>query len=257
MSLVDHLRELRRRLLISAVAILAGAIVGWVRYEWVMDRLQQPLDEQRLTRRSGEVVTLNFAGLTDGFAMQINVSLVTGVILASPVWIMQLWGFVVPGLTRREKWTARAFTLAAVPLFLAGCATAYLAVPKAVAVLMSFVPEGGSNILAADVYLQFVLKFIVAFGVSFLLPVVLVGLNLAHVMPAAALRKGWRIAVLTSFVFAAFMTPTQDPYTMCLLAVPMIVLYFAAVGVTSIIDRRRSRDEPEWLVTPDDQASAL
>lgn len=257
MSLVEHLRELRRRLVISAAAILVGSVVGWNIYDWLYARISEPIDEQRLTRRGGEVVTINFAGLTDGFAMQVNVSLFAGIIMAAPVWILQLWGFIVPGLTKKEKWTARFFMMAAVPLFLAGCFVAYLLMPKAVGVLMSFVPAGGSNIIAGDVYLQFVLKFILAFGLSFLLPAVLVGLNLAHVLPARTMRRGWRLAVILAFVFGAVMTPTTDPWTMTFLAGPVIVLYFAAVGIASITDRRRAAAEPDWLNTPDGQASAL
>ena len=184
-------------------------------------------------------------------------ALFVGVIVASPVWLYQVWGFIVPGLTKREKRTTIAFIGAAVPLFLAGCFFATQAVPRAVEVLLGFTPKGAANLPDAALYLTFVTRFILAFGLAFLLPVFLVGLNVAHVLPARIMLKGWRIAVLLIFVFAAMMTPTPDAWTMLVLAVPMVGFYFAAVGVATILDRRRARREPEWANVADDEATPL
>jgi len=131
--------------------------------------------------------------------------------------------------------------------------------PKAVEVLLSFAPESASNILGSDIYLSFVLKFILAFGLGFLLPVFLVGLNVAHVMPSAVMIKGWRVAVFLCFLFTAVMTPTPDPWTMIIMALPMIALYFLAVGISYLIDRRRAKADAavDWLQVADDEASAL
>ena len=256
MSLGDHLRELRNRLIIAALGIAAGGVVGWIRYDWLLDKLTAPLSESSITR-GGVLVRLNFQGVTQPFTLQLQVALFVGVILSSPIWLYQIWGFIVPGLTKREKRTAMAFIAAAVPLFLVGCYLATWALPKAVEVLLGFTPASGVNLPPAGDYLTFVTRFILAFGIAFLLPVFLVGLNMAHVLPARLMLKGWRIAVMLIFVFAAMMTPTPDAWTMLALATPMIGLYFAAYGIAALMDKRRHRNDPDWSGLSDDEASAL
>ncbi len=256
MSLADHLRELRNRLLVCVAAVLAGGVVGWIQYKPLLYFLEQPL--RHLKDRDGwGSVGLNYQGLTTPFGLQLTVALWLGVILASPVWLYELWAFIVPGLTKREKRTAIAFICAAVPLFLAGCALANWVLPTAVRVLLDFTPEGQWNLIPADQYLAFVTRFILAFGLAFLLPVLLVALNVAHVLPAAVMLKGWRVAVILNFVFAAMMTPTPDAWTMIALALPMCGLYFGAYGVARIIDARRAKQRPQWADVGDDEASAL
>lgn len=257
MSLGDHLRELRKRVVLAALGIVVGGVLGWVQYNWLLDKLQQPLIAVRLERGAGSLVALNFGGVTEAFSIRLKVALFVGVIVSSPVWLYQLWAFIVPGLTRREKRTALAFIVAAVPLFLVGCGLADWALPKAVAILFGFTPSGAVNITNASDYLTFVTRFILAFGLAFLLPVLLVALNVAHVLPARVMLAGWRVAVMLIFVFAAMMTPTPDAWTMLALAAPMVGLYFAAVGIAMLLDRRRRRLQPDWVSTPDDQASAL
>ena len=163
---------------------------------------------------------LNFAGVTTAFSLKLKVALFVGVLIASPVWLYQVWAFIVPGLTRREKRTAMAFVAAAVPLFLGGCYLATWALPKAVEVLLGFTPHGAANLQNASDYLDFVTRFILAFGLAFLLPVFLVVLNVAHVLPARVMIKGWRVAVMLIFVFSAMMTPTPDAWTMLAAGVP-------------------------------------
>src|SRR5664279_5465151 len=214
MSLGDHLRELRRRLVIAALAIAAGSVIGWLQYDRLFTAMMAPMRQVAATRHG--LVNINFGGITQPFTVQLQVALFLGVIVASPVWLYQVWGFIVPGLTKREKHTSIAFIAAAVPLFLLGCFLATLAVPRAVEVLLGFTPVGAANLPDAALYLTFVTRFILAFGLAFLLPVFLVGLNVAHVLPARIMLKGWRIAVLLIFVFAAMMTPTPDAWT-CLL----------------------------------------
>ncbi len=255
MALGDHLRELRNRLTISAVAIVAAGIVGWIYYDWVIEQLTKPLTALNVGRDG--VVNINFSGMTDAFALQLTVSLFVGLIISSPVWLLQVWGFIVPGLTKKEKMVARLFTVAAVPLFVSGCYFAFIMVPKAVTVLLGFTPDGAYNLQDGSQYLNFVLKFIIAFGVAFLLPVFLIALNLVGVLPAQVMLKGWRPAVMIIFVFAAIMTPTPDAYTMLFLASPMIALYFASVGIAFLFDRRKKDNEPDWMSVPDDEASPL
>lgn len=255
MSLGDHLRELRRRFLVAAAAIAVGSVLGWVQYEWLFNQIMAPLRRMALERDG--LVNINFGGITQPFTVQLQVAMFVGVIVASPVWLYQVWGFIVPGLTKREKRTSVAFIGAAVPLFLGGCFLATQVVPTAVVVLLGFTPKEAANLPDAALYLTFVTRFILAFGLAFLLPVFMVGLNVAHVLPARVMLKGWRVAVLLIFVFAAMMTPTPDAWTMLALALPMVVLFFAAVGVSTILDKRRARREPDWSKLADDEASPL
>jgi sec-independent protein translocase protein TatC len=255
MSLGDHLREMRRRLVIAATSVAVGSVVGWVEYDRLFDLIMAPLRKMAVERHN--LVNINFGGITQPFTVQIQVALFVGVIVASPVWLFQVWSFIVPGLSRREKRTSLAFIGAAVPLFLAGCFLAARTVPKAIEVLLGFTPQGAANLPDAALYLTFVTRFILAFGLAFLLPVFLVGLNVAHVLPAHVMLKGWRVAVILIFVFAAMMTPTPDAWTMLALAAPMVGLFYAAVGVSTLLDRRRSRREPDWAKVADDEASPL
>ena len=255
MSLGDHLRELRRRVVIAASAILVGSVIGWFEYDSLFTQIMAPL--RKLEAERGGLVNINFGGITQPFTVQLQVAMFVGIIVASPVWLFQVWGFIVPGLTKREKRTAMAFVGAAAPLFLTGCFLATRVVPRAVEILIGFTPQGAANLPDAALYLTFVTRFILAFGLAFLLPVFLVGLNVAHILPARVMLKGWRIAVLLIFVFAAVMTPTPDAWTMLVLAFPMVGLFYAAVGVSMLLDKRRARREPEWAKVPDDEASPL
>lgn len=256
MSLADHLRELRNRAIISAIAVVACGVIGWIQYRPLLELLTAPLRTVSLRQNYGEV-GLNFQGLTTPFGLQLTVALWLGVILSAPVWLWQVWAFIVPGLTKRERNTAIVFICAAVPLFFAGCALAYYVLPTAVRVLLDFTPEGQWNLIPADQYLAFVTRFILAFGIAFLVPVLLVFLNFAHVLPAHIMIKGWRFAILLNFVFAAMMTPTPDAWTMIALALPMCALYFGACGVAYLLDRRRAKKRPDWSDLADDEASPL
>lgn len=261
MPLKEHLLEFRNRLMVAAAAIVVGGIVGWVIYPQVYDQLTWPFTEYKRANPDS-VVTLNFGNATSAFSTRLSLSIWTGMLLSCPVWLWQIWAFILPGLTRKEKRVSIAFFATAVPLFLAGCAFAYWTLPKALLILYGFTPddETSSNIQQASDYFTFVTRFILAFGAAWLLPVFLVGLSAIGVVSGRALLRGWRVAVLLIFVAAAIITPTPDPYTMFLLAAPLCLLYFAAVGVAMLIDRRRverGEIEPDWSHLPDDQASPL
>jgi len=255
MSLGDHLRELRRRFLIAAGAIAIGSVIGWFVYSPLIELIMAPLREIARERRG--LVNINFNGITQPFTVQLHVAMFIGVIVACPVWLYQVWAFIVPGLNKREKRTSMAFIGAAVPLFLGGCLVAATVVPKAIAILIGFTPRGAANLPDAALYLTFVTRFVLAFGLAFLLPVFLVGLNVAHVLPGRIMLKGWRVAVILIFLFAAMMTPTPDAWTMLVLAMPMVGLFYAAVGVAILLDRRRARREPDWAHVSDEEASPL
>lgn len=258
MSLKEHLLEFRRRLIISAVALVAGAVAGWFLFDPVYAHLTAPLAE--IARQRGDdsaLIALNYAGITAAFSQRLSLAIWIGVIISSPVWLYEAWAFIAPGLTKKEKRTSLLFVAVSIPLFLAGCWFGYLTLPKAIVLLLGFTPDGAANLPEADMYFKFVTRFILIFGLTWLLPVFLVGANLLHVVSGRTLLAGWRPAVVMIFIAAAIITPTPDPYTMFLMAGPLVVLYFAAVGITLFNDRRRKEAEPEWMGLADDEASVL
>lgn len=239
MPLREHLLELRKRLFLAALGLVVGAVAGWLLYQPLIDLLRRPLDLAAAAQ--GKDIALNFTALGSPLDVQIKVSLFLAVLITCPWWLYQLWAFITPGLTRKERGYAYGFLGASVPLFLAGAALAWWALPNAVDILASFVPDGTSQLVTAQDYLSFVMRLILAFGLAFVLPIVLVGLNIAGLLRHEALAKAWRWAVLGAFVFAAIMTPTPDALTMILVAVPICALYFGALGVCLLRDRRADR----------------
>ena len=237
MPLLDHLRELRNRVILAVAGIAVASVLGWFLYTPLFEALQRPILDIA-AQRDAQVV-INFAGVATSLDMQIKVALFAGVIVSSPWWIYQLWAFIGPGLTRRERRYTLGFVAAAVPLFLIGTGVGWWILPRAVAILTSFTPQGAANIIDAQSYLGFVMRMILAFGLAFLLPIAMVGLTMAGLVRARTWLAGWRWAVMGTAVFAAAITPTSDALTMFILMVPMVVLYFGAVGVGSLADRRR------------------
>lgn len=259
MTLAGHLAELRSRLVKAILAVTAGGVVGWFLYDRVFTALQRPFLEVRAHRPTGSLVELNFTGITDPFSLKIKISIFIGLLLASPVWIYQIWAFITPGLHRNERRYAIGFLAAALPLFLGGAYLAWLVMPKAVSFLLEFTPNGASNILDLETYLNFVIRFILAFGAAFLIPVIMVGVNMAGLVSARRLASAWRITIFGIFLFAAMMTPTPDAWTMLLMGSSIVLLYLAALGLCFLNDRRRARRaaaEPSasWS---DDEASPL
>lgn len=252
MSLGEHLRELRRRILLSCLGVLVGAVVGWIFYPWVFDLLLTPV---RDITGGGAETSLNFADVMAAFDTKIRVSLFVGAIVSCPWWLAQFWLFVAPGLTRREKQVGLLFVGAGVPLFVGGAWLAWSVLPNAVHLLTSATPDGVWNLINAANYLAFVMQFMVIFGLAFLLPLVMVALTAIGVVRARTWVKGWRWAVLAIFVFAAFATPSPDAVSMLMLALPICGLYALALGVAWMLDRRRQRrlaaHEAELGLDPD------
>jgi sec-independent protein translocase protein TatC len=257
MPLVEHLRELRTRMVKAILAVLAGAVVGFIYYEPLFELLIEPL--RRELAAQGRPVVLYASGLTQAFTFQLRIAAMAGIVLASPVWLYQLWAFLLPGLHRRERRYTYVFFATAVPLFLAGVWAAYALLPKTFAILLSFTPEQADNLVSLDEYLSFMIRFLLVFGAAFELPVILILLNLVGVLSARKLRSWWRPSVFLIFVFSAVATPTPDPFSMIVLALPMILLFAVAVGVTTLVDRRRSRlsGEPDYDALDDDEISPL
>lgn len=261
--LTEHLRELRSRLFKAGIAIVLGMIVGWVYYTEIFAWLSAPFaDIVASARAEGRDVTLALTGVADPFVLQLQVAAVAGLILASPIWLYQLWRFVTPGLHRNERRWAVGFAAVAAPLFLAGAGFAYVVLPYGLQVLFGFTPEGVENIISVDRYLSFFLRTILVFGIGFLVPLLLVLLNFAGVLTGRRLISWWRWIVVCVVVFAAIATPTGDPVNMGLLAAPIMLLVAAAMGICVLNDRRRARrrrarGEIDYDDLGDDEASPI
>lgn len=264
MSLGEHFREFRRRAVVAALAIIVGGIVGWIIYDGTLvPFIQHPLNQVHREHPNAGDLNYSANGISEAFSLKLKVSIWFGFIVSSPVWLWELWAFLAPGLTKKEKNVARGFMVAAVPLFLIGCWVSTFALPNAIEFLLGSTPETprSANFTDAQKYYSFIIKFILVFGLAFLLPVFLTGLNLLRILPGRIMLKGWRVAVMAIAVFSAIMSPSPDAWSMLALMVPMIALYFIACGIGLFLDRRRAgreeRNRDEWLDLPDDEKSAL
>ncbi|MFH8345567.1 twin-arginine translocase subunit TatC [Streptomyces sp. NPDC018045] len=264
MPLVEHLRELRNRLAKSVVAILVATIICAFFYGEIINFITKPvlqtvgcdaLFTDLAKQQKGTCARIVMLDLLGPFALALKVSLMSGVILASPVWLYQLWAFLAPGLHRHEKKYSLSFVATGFPLFLVGAYFAYSVLPTTAKVLLEFTPVGVDNLLPLDKLLDLVTRMFVVFGLSFELPLVLVMLNLGGVLSAARMRGWWRGMVMGITVFSAIATPSTDPLTMIALAAPISLLYFTAVLIATMNDTRRQR---RLAAGPaDDEASTL
>jgi sec-independent protein translocase protein TatC len=234
MPLVEHLLELRKRLVRAVLGVVLGGVAGWFLNDLVLNALRNPL----LGRPNSRI---NFTGITSAFDVKFEIAIVLGIVISSPVWLYQIFAFVTPAFTRSEKKYVFGFFFTAVPLFLAGCAAGWLLVPHIVELMTGFASSNDATLIDAKTYLDFVLRLVLIIGVAFVLPVFLVLLNFLNVLRAQTILKGWRLAVLVTVVFTALATPSADVVSMLLLAAPLVALYFASVGVAFLHDRRVDR----------------
>ena len=245
MSLGSHLKELRVRLSWSAGFLVVGTVIGWYLFEPVFKLLQAPLLE--VTKARGIEAVVNFGTVVSAFDLRIQVSIFLGVIITSPFWLYNLWAFVSPGLNTRERRFTLGFLFSSVPLFLAGAYIAWSSLPSFVIVLIGFTPEGSSNVINASDYILFAIRIVLVFGLAFVMPVLLVLMNFANLVSGKAILKGWRVAVLVIALVSALATPTADPMSMFLLMGPLAALYFIAVGIAVLNDKRRARRDAKLL----------
>lgn len=245
MSLGEHLIELRKRLVISALAILVGAVAGWFLSDLVWDALRVPIEQIALEQ--GREANINYGDITSAFDLKLQIAFFLAILLASPVWLYQIWAFLAPGLTGKEKRYGIAFLLTAVPLFLLGALAGWFVLPNIVRLMTSFAPQEDAAFITARSYLDFTIKLMLVIGIGFVLPVFIVLLNFVGVLSAQAILRGWRVAVLVITLFTALATPAADVISMFLLAVPMIILYFTAAGVAHMHDKRLAKRQAEML----------
>lgn len=243
MPLLDHLRELRKRVFRASVAILLASVAGWVFYNTIITTLATPVCDLKAAQESGaeSCGALYISGVLGPLNLQIKVALLSGVIMSAPMWLYQLWAFIAPGLHRKEKRNTVFFIAAATPFFAAGATLGYLILPMAIKVLFGFTPNALGNLVRFDDYLDFVLRIILIFGLAFELPIFLLTFNLIGFLRGETILKPWRGWVFAIVLFTAAFSPTADPLTMMLLAVPLIILYFMAGGIALLVDKKRDR----------------
>jgi len=245
MPLLEHMREFRKRVVRSASAISLASIIGWFFYNEIITKLAEPVCDLAAAQRtnSNTCGSLYINGVLGPLNLQIKVALLTGVILSAPIWLYQLWAFIAPALHRKEKRNSIFFFVAATPFFAAGTYLGYSILPVAIKVLFGFTPESLTNLVKFDDYLDFVIRAILLFGIAFELPVFLVTFNLIGFLSGVAILRPWRIWVFCIVLFVAGFTPSADPLSMILLAVPLILLYLLSGLFALWNDRRRSKKE--------------
>jgi sec-independent protein translocase protein TatC len=256
MTLIEHVRELRNRLFWASLGVVAGLIVGFIISQWVFDILDDPYCSISTSWVDGKCGLLVLSP-TDPILLRLKIALWVGLIIGAPVWLFQLWAFIAPGLHRHERKWAYVFVAIAAPLFVAGAVLAYFVVKHSLAFIMEAGVIGESTQLEVTSYVGFVTTMILLFGVAFEFPLLLLMLNFTGVVSARRLLSWWRVVVFVSFAFAAVATPDPGPFGMTLLAACMTALYFTAVGVAFINDKRKGRGKEIYEGLSDDELSPL
>ncbi|GLY91542.1 twin-arginine translocase subunit TatC [Actinoallomurus iriomotensis] len=257
MPLMEHIRELRNRILKALLGIVAGGIVGWIFYDPIWRVLQHPYCKIPQAHRLNGQCALTTTGILDPFVLRIKICLIIGLVLASPIWLYQLWAFVAPGLYQRERRWTYVFMGGAIPLFAAGAFLAYETLDKGLGILLGFTPDHVVPIVTITSYLGYAVAMLLIFGATFELPLFVVILNFAGVLTHARIRKWRRTLVFGIFVFAAVATPSQDPFTMLALALPTVVLFEVAEVIAYVHDRRKAARPDPYAHLSDDEASPL
>ncbi|HBX82021.1 MAG TPA: twin-arginine translocase subunit TatC [Propionibacteriaceae bacterium] len=251
MSLADHLREFRYRVIISTLAIVLTAVIAAFFYNAIYGLLMQPwlkaLELLKETNPSLDPKAV-ISGVAAPFTLIMMIAGVTGLIVSSPIWIYQAWAFIVPALHAHERKWAIRFVAVAVPLFLLGVAIGYIVLPTGISAMLALTPSTGgtiTNLLDVNAFLDMQLRLMVIFGLAFELPVFLIGLNMAGIVKARQLAKVRTYVIFGLFVFAAAVTPSPDPFSMLALALPLVALFIAAEVVCRIHDRRALKADAE------------
>lgn len=239
MTVVEHLDELRRRLIISLAAFIALSIVAFVFYDPIFEFLRRPLCSLEPAQLGDRGCRLGQFAILEGFQVRLKLTALVGLALASPVWLYQLWAFIVPGLTDRERKYAFPFVATSVLLFAGGATFAYLVMPTSLRVLIDLGGESLEPFFRADSYVNFIGLMLIVFGITFEVPLVLLFLGLAGVISAEFLRRHRRTAIVAIVALAAIVTPSQDPYTMLVMAIPLYALYELTIVLLRFLTRRR------------------
>lgn len=240
-DLTEHLEELRTRIVRSLTAIFIGWVVGYILFPAVYHLISLPLDEP-LRRVAGRTVFLHFA---DPFFLRLKLSFVVGLIFAAPYVTYQIWAFVAPGLTRSERRVVRMFIPFSGLLFVMGVVLGYLFLPAAIRWFLSYLADYGNATLLQNPlsYVLLAVKILLAFGLSFQLPIVLIILAKLGLVTSKRLLTYWRHAIVIIFTVAAIVTPTNDPLSLMVMALPMVFLYFLTIGIVKRMESNSAKQK--------------
>ena len=256
MSLGDHFRELRARLMRSLLVLLIALIIAFFFYDQLLALVLDPYNKARDVLGSDVQTKAYIKGAAGPLMLQLKLCGVAAVVASSPYWLYQIWAFIVPGLHPHEKRWTKVFVAVAGPLFLAGVGVGYYVLPKGLEVLIGFTPSSLENLVEFGEYFSFLTRMLLVFGIAFEIPLFVVLLSLAGVVSGATLGRYRAWITVGTFVFAAVATPSTDPFSMTLLALPMTVLFLISEVIARVLDRRRARADTsgQWA---DDEVSPL
>ncbi len=243
MTLVEHLTELRKRLIICVLAVAIGMLIAFLAYDWIFSFLIAPYRDIATSSNAAFGGDLLQTDPLEGFGVRLKTSGYAGIALAMPVLLWQVWRFVTPGLYPHERRYAIPFVASALVLFVLGAGIAYYTLPRALEFLIDIAGEGFVTAFTAGKYFQLITYMMLAFGIGFEFPIVLVFLQLAGVVDAGALRRARRFAIVGICVLVAVITPSGDPYSMLMLSVPMVIFYEISILIGSFIAKRRAAHE--------------
>ena len=251
MALSDHFREFRARLLRVALVAIVAFVLALVFFDPLYDLVYGPYATAQDTVGEGRSMATT-RGPAGGLMLYLKLCGFAAVIVTAPYWLYQAWAFVLPGLHPRERKWSRVFVAIAGPLFLAGVALGYATFPKALEILIGLNPDNVVNLVDFNDYLQFFTRTLFVFGLSFEIPVFVVLLNFAGVLPGRALAAHRAWIIVGTFVFAAVATPSGDPFTMTIMAVPMVLLFLLSELIARTNDRRRANRKAGAGLSPDE-----
>ncbi len=257
MALSDHLREVRARLLRSATVLVVAFVVALFFYDQLLDLVLDPYNDARAALPDTIETKAYIASAGGPLLLQLKLCGVAAIVASSPYWLYQIWAFIVPGLHPGEKHWTRLFAGVAGPLFIGGVALGYYVLPKGLEVLIGFTPDGLENLVEFGEYFSFFTRMMLVFGIAMEIPLFVIMLNLAGVLSGQVLGRYRAWIIVGTFVFAAVATPSTDPFSMLMLAVPMLVLFLVAEAVSRLIDRRRGRGAHGTDQWDDDEVSTL
>jgi len=257
MALSDHFRELRARLIRSALCLVVLFFVALFFYHQLFELVMHPYNNAREQLGQSTQTTAYIQGATGPLMLQMKLCGVAALVVSSPYWLYQIWGFVLPGLHANERKWSRLFAAVAGPLFIIGVAVGYYVLPKGLTVLIGFTPAHVQNLVEFDSYFSFFTRMLLVFGVAFEIPLFVVLLNLAGVVRGRTLGKYRPWIIIGTMVFAAVATPSTDPFSMLMLAVPMLILFLISEVIARVSDRVRGRDAHRTDQWADDEISPI
>jgi sec-independent protein translocase protein TatC len=257
MALSDHLRELRARLMKSVLFLILAFCIALFFYDQLLDLVATPYKDaqEKISGTVDSKLVLN--NITAGLLLQLKLCGVVAIVVSSPFWLYQIWAFIVPGLHPNERKWSRVFAAVAGPLFIGGVALGYYVLPKGIAVLIQFTPDNVQNLVEFTTYFSFITRMLLVFGIAMEIPLFVVLLNLAGIISGRAIGRARPWIIIGTMIFAAVATPSTDPFSMLMLAIPMLILFALSEVIARIIDRVRGRGRDRTDQWADDEASTL